>query len=262
MRLASFIFASVALHAGALTVFPGSHLRLAARELIPVVLIDAGDTHGESPGSSAPASGGGGLPSKLVAPTHRSEIAKPHNEQKETREPNAVVSRPVLTTTAESPVAVAESPAAGLITSDEPSPFAGGFLGADVGRGDGQKNGGGHGDGLKGDGSGGSGNVGSAGAGAGHKQMQAAYRTTAKPDYPERARREGKEGRVLLRVLVDIDGRSEIVQIDTSSGSELLDQAARDAVKRWRFAPARDGDKAVASWIKIPIEFRLSDARN
>jgi protein TonB len=92
--------------------------------------------------------------------------------------------------------------------------------------------------------------------------VQAAYRTTAKPDYPERARREGKEGRVLLRVLVDTDGRSEIVQVDSSSGSELLDQAARDAVRRWRFSPARDGDKAVPSWVKIPIEFRLSDVRN
>jgi protein TonB len=66
----------------------------------------------------------------------------------------------------------------------------------------------------------------------------------------------------LLRVLVDVDGRCEIVQIDSSSGSALLDQAASDAVKRWRFSPARDGEKAVPSWVKVPIEFRLSDARN
>lgn len=92
--------------------------------------------------------------------------------------------------------------------------------------------------------------------------VQAGYRSTTKPDYPERARKEGKEGRVLLRVLVDEEGRSKVVEVNTSSGSEALDQAALAAIKRWRFLPARYGNKPVESWVKIPIDFRLTDARN
>lgn len=102
---------------------------------------------------------------------------------------------------------------------------------------------------------------GSQGAGSGGGLIQARYSETPKPIYPESARREGREGKVLLRVLVDDQGRSKTVEINTSSGSEALDRAAAEAIKRWRFHPARYGDKAVESWLRIPIEFRLADAQ-
>lgn len=86
----------------------------------------------------------------------------------------------------------------------------------------------------------------------------ARYRNTPRPEYPESARRQGREGKVLLRVLVDDQGRSKKVEIHTSSGSEALDQAAADAIQRWRFYPARYGDRPVESWIKVPIEFALA----
>ena len=97
-------------------------------------------------------------------------------------------------------------------------------------------------------------------AGTGVTWIQARYSDTPKPSYPESARREGREGRVLLRVLVDDRGRTKSVEINTSSGDEALDRAAVEAVKRWRFHPARHGDKTIASWLRIPIEFRLADA--
>jgi TonB family protein len=103
---------------------------------------------------------------------------------------------------------------------------------------------------------------GSASSGAGIALMQARYRETPRPDYPESARRDGREGRVLLRVLVDDQGRSKQVEINSSSGSEALDRAAAEAIKRWRFHPARYGDKSVESWLRIPIEFRLADAKS
>jgi protein TonB len=90
---------------------------------------------------------------------------------------------------------------------------------------------------------------------------QARYRDTPRPDYPESARREGREGRVLLRVLVDDQGRSKQVEINSSSGSAALDGAAAEAISRWRFHPARRGDQPVESWLRIPIEFRLADAK-
>jgi len=83
-----------------------------------------------------------------------------------------------------------------------------------------------------------------------------------KPRYPESARRDGKEGRVLLRVLVNEEGRTASVEVNRSSGAEALDQAAVEAIKRWRFSPARHGDRPVESWVRIPIDFRLTDTQD
>jgi protein TonB len=89
---------------------------------------------------------------------------------------------------------------------------------------------------------------------------QARYRETPKPNYPENARRKGREGTVLLRVLVNEEGQAKTIEINKSSGDDSLDRAAREAIQRWRFIPARYGQKAVESWIRIPVDFRLADS--
>jgi protein TonB len=66
---------------------------------------------------------------------------------------------------------------------------------------------------------------------------------------------------VLLRVLVDEQGRTKQVEINSSSGNEALDRSAAEAVKRWRFSPARYGNAPTASWVKIPVDFRLKEVR-
>jgi protein TonB len=93
------------------------------------------------------------------------------------------------------------------------------------------------------------------------QHVQPEFRHAPTPVYPEAARKDGKEGQVLLRVLVDEEGQSKIVEINRSSGSPILDQAAAEAIKRWRFAPARYGDVATASWVKIPVDFRLTEEK-
>jgi periplasmic protein TonB len=102
----------------------------------------------------------------------------------------------------------------------------------------------------------------SAAAGSGATLIQASYRDTPRPEYPDSARREGREGRVLLRVLIDDQGRTKAVEINTSSGSSILDRAAAEAIRRWSFHPARYGEQPVESWLRIPIEFRLADANS
>jgi protein TonB len=62
---------------------------------------------------------------------------------------------------------------------------------------------------------------------------------------------------VLLRVQVNAKGRVESVEIERSSGSASLDQAASRAVKRWEFDPARRGTQPVASTVTVPLRFRL-----
>jgi protein TonB len=53
------------------------------------------------------------------------------------------------------------------------------------------------------------------------------------------------------------DGRIGEVEIERSAGHVALDQAAADAVRKWRFEPARSGAQAIAMWVLIPVEFRL-----
>jgi periplasmic protein TonB len=84
-----------------------------------------------------------------------------------------------------------------------------------------------------------------------------AYLRNPPPAYPAGARRVREQGRVILRVLVTPEGAPDSVEVRTSSGSERLDRAAIDAVKRWRFSPARRGTEAVSAYALVPVLFAL-----
>lgn len=62
---------------------------------------------------------------------------------------------------------------------------------------------------------------------------------------------------MVLRVLVNAAGGAETVSIHTSSGFGRLDAAALEAVKQWKFVPARQGDRPVPAWVLVPISFTL-----
>ncbi|HEX8963219.1 MAG TPA: energy transducer TonB [Rhodocyclaceae bacterium] len=88
-------------------------------------------------------------------------------------------------------------------------------------------------------------------------RFDAAYLNNPKPVYPMFSRRNGEEGKVLLRVRVAASGAALDVEVRQSSGFARLDAAARDAVLRWRFVPAMRGSEAVESWVGVPIVFSL-----
>jgi len=67
------------------------------------------------------------------------------------------------------------------------------------------------------------------------------------------------EGTTLLRVHITTEGRVDDVQVERSAGHAALDRAASEAIRKWRFEPARRGSAAVATWVVIPVEFRLTD---
>lgn len=75
------------------------------------------------------------------------------------------------------------------------------------------------------------------------------------PPYPPQAKARREEGTVVLRLKVLGDGSVGDVQVQQSSGSQRLDRAAVDAVKRWHFKPATQGGKSVESWATVPITF-------
>jgi protein TonB len=60
-----------------------------------------------------------------------------------------------------------------------------------------------------------------------------------------------------LKVQVLASGRAAQVSIAASSGHEVLDEAALDAVRHWHFVPAKRGGQPVDSWVNVPINFNL-----
>jgi periplasmic protein TonB len=79
-----------------------------------------------------------------------------------------------------------------------------------------------------------------------------------KPRYPASARRAGAQGVTRLRVHVLESGRVGEVMVDQSAGFRDLDFAAMDAVKKWRFEPARRGKEPVSVWVLLPVKFELN----
>jgi periplasmic protein TonB len=88
----------------------------------------------------------------------------------------------------------------------------------------------------------------------------AAYLRNPAPPYPAAAQRNGVQGTVTLKVLVTRDGFPSRVELEKSSGSTPLDQAALETVKTWRFVPARRGSEAIEDTVIVPIVFRLTRA--
>lgn len=88
-------------------------------------------------------------------------------------------------------------------------------------------------------------------------RFDADYLSNPKPVYPPLARRLGEQGKVLLRVSVGAQGLPESIDVKTSSNSPRLDEAALEAVRRWRFVPARQGDTPISSWVTVPVVFSL-----
>lgn len=88
--------------------------------------------------------------------------------------------------------------------------------------------------------------------------VDASYRGNPLPVYPPMSRRLGEQGVVVLRVLIDTNGRAVDVEVQRSSGSARLDQAALQAIREWRFIPARRGGKPVPEWYEWRWEFRLN----
>ncbi len=83
------------------------------------------------------------------------------------------------------------------------------------------------------------------------------YLKNPPPGYPRLSRRNGEQGTVIVRVFISTQGTPEKAEVRTSSGFARLDQAALDAVQRWRFVPGRRQGTPEAMWFNIPVRFIL-----
>jgi protein TonB len=77
------------------------------------------------------------------------------------------------------------------------------------------------------------------------------------PPYPPSARRMGREGIAVIRIHVGTDGQAGTVLLHSSSGNGVLDQAALEAARRWRFVPALRKGVPVQATVDVPFAFRL-----
>jgi periplasmic protein TonB len=89
--------------------------------------------------------------------------------------------------------------------------------------------------------------------------MRLEYASAPAPTYPRDMLLDGREGTVVLRVLVDVDGKPLSVEIERSSGHRKLDDAARRQVlRKWMFRPAMRDGQAVQVYGIVPVSFSLS----
>ena len=88
--------------------------------------------------------------------------------------------------------------------------------------------------------------------------VRLAYIETRTPRYPRDSLRDREEGTVLLRVVVDREGRPTSVELVRSSGHARLDRAARESVREWRFRPVQVDGVAVPASGLVPVAFNLA----
>lgn len=89
-------------------------------------------------------------------------------------------------------------------------------------------------------------------------RSDAAHLDNPAPTYPPVSRRMQEEGRVLLDVYILPDGSVGDIKLKRTSGHTRLDQAALDAVRRWKYQPARKGNVPIPYWYVQPIDFSLN----
>ena len=83
------------------------------------------------------------------------------------------------------------------------------------------------------------------------------YLQNPRPAYPGLSKRLGEQGKVVVRVFIEVDGKAQKAEIKQSSGFERLDQAALSTVLRWRYVPGKRAGLAESMWFNVPINFVL-----
>lgn len=83
--------------------------------------------------------------------------------------------------------------------------------------------------------------------------------TMAPPAYPKDEADKKIEGSVVLIVDVAADGTVTKVELERGSNNSNLDREAATAAAKWKFTPKIKDGKAVASRVRVPVDFRMDD---
>jgi len=88
-------------------------------------------------------------------------------------------------------------------------------------------------------------------------ERQVALASRPQLAYPSQALRAGEQGTVLVLAQVDVNGQVSDTRVVRRSGSNILDHAASNEVRRWKFAPALHDGHAVVASVEVPVNYRL-----
>ncbi|QDR79865.1 energy transducer TonB [Sporomusa termitida] len=95
---------------------------------------------------------------------------------------------------------------------------------------------------------------------AGGGRTKPAFIAGSRPAYPQAARKARWEGAVIVRIFIEADGTVTSAAVKAGSGYDILDEAAVQAVKKWRYSPAKEGGVPVASLHDVRVRFSLDEA--
>jgi protein TonB len=77
--------------------------------------------------------------------------------------------------------------------------------------------------------------------------------------YPQKAIRKGWEGQTVVAAEILPGGTVGRLALAKSSGHEVLDQAAQEAIKTWKFSAESGKTETVSQYVDIPVMFKLKD---
>ena len=77
------------------------------------------------------------------------------------------------------------------------------------------------------------------------------------PELPARIVRKQIEGQVVLRLLVNEQGKVEKARVKSAKPQGVFEQPVLDAARHWRYQPAQYKGKPVKTWIEVPLNFKL-----
>lgn len=78
------------------------------------------------------------------------------------------------------------------------------------------------------------------------------------PEFPDEARQMDISGRVVLKFLVEADGKVARISVISARPAGVFNRSAMEAIGKWRFKPGLYRGKPVAVWVELPVSFRLS----
>jgi periplasmic protein TonB len=96
------------------------------------------------------------------------------------------------------------------------------------------------------------------GGGGGSGNSGVAVLSRVLPTYPPSARNQRIQGWVLVEITVSRTGAVSAAQVVDAQPKRLFDQAALDAIRRWKFKPAYRDGQSVEQRVRQRLHFRLN----
>lgn len=88
-------------------------------------------------------------------------------------------------------------------------------------------------------------------------QLDSRYADSFQPDYPFGERQAEHEGRVVVRVLIGVDGRVKAVEQVSAASRSFFEETRKRALAKWRFKPATRDGIPVEAWKEVGVSFHL-----